>query len=303
MTVVPAHRSDVVCGRRPQQCRPIEGGALVKPLGVFPAACLASLAATAQLPTSDESTHFLFVAPAGASSDDRRTLGAQLDEIYEVVAERVGASLDRKITVSFAPPNPSPCRSRGATMLPRPGSDELPKIFMFVDESTDSKQIWGGFAHEVGHVLEVVALNRASIASVFLEGFATWAAGPYWLEWHGVTSFESAVASYIAAGTYIPLHQDYVVFDTLSPEAEATLGESCVKRRDIVYTEWGAFIEYLVEEHGRDKLHALFRTPALVSEELGRPIAHPNFPAVYGMALEELEAEWLQAITTAADAR
>jgi hypothetical protein len=274
--------------------------ALVKALVVFPAACLASLAAIAQPPTSGESAHFVVVAPAGASAAESRALTEKLDEIYEVVVKRVGVSLDQKVTVRFAAPNASPCRPRGMTMLPRPGSDGLPIIYMFVDESTDPKQISGGFAHELGHVLEVAAINRASLGSVFLEGFATWAAGSYWLEWHGAASFESAVASYVAAGTYFPLHDDEGAFDTIGVEAEAALGAGCLSRRDLIYTEWGAFIEYLVEQHGREKLYALFETPALVTEERGRPLRRPNFPAVYGLALEQLEAAWLDSIASGA---
>ena len=275
--------------RQPKEIRFVQG------LGVLAAACL-TLQAAAQPPTSGESTHFELDAPFGSSSADRRALGTQLDEIFEVIVERVGVSLDQKVTVRFAPPNPSPCRPRGATVLPRPGSNGMPVMIIFADENTDSKQISAGVAHELGHVLEVVALNAESIASVFLEGFATWAAGPYWLEWQGAASFRSAVASYIATETYLPLHENDGVLDTLSDEAASRLGEDCLSHRDIVYTEWGAFVEYLVEEHGRDRLHALFRAPPLVSDDRARPLRRPNFPAIYGMPLERLEAAWLETI-------
>jgi hypothetical protein len=263
----------------------------------------AALAARAQEdfaspPTIGESPHLELAPPAGYTPAEARALRVQFDAIFEVVAERLGVSLDERVTVALVAPAPGPCRSRGWTMVPqrRSENDPLPKIFIFADRSTDMKQISAGFAHELGHVLEYVALNDQSIHTMFLEGFATWAAGPFWLEWQGAASFQSAAASYLAAGTYVPLHENEAYLDTLSEAAAARLGDDCLRRRDVIYTEWAAFIEHLVAEHGRERLYSLFRTPPLESED-GTRFRRPNFPAVYGNSLERLESAWLERLS------
>ena len=257
-----------------------------------------SLAANAQerseLPsTAGESRHFEFV---GFTSGDSRASGIPFDEIYEVVVGRLGVSLDEKVMVAFDTPNTGPCLSRGWTMVPP--DDSPPLIVIFADESTNAKQIIGALAHELGHVLQHDAIEGGrSIQSIFNEGFATWAAGPYWLDWQNATSFQSTVASYITAGTYLPLHENDGFLDTLSEDAVAKFGQDCLKRRDAIYTEWAAFIEYLVEEHGRPKLYSLFQTAPLVSDDEASPFLRPNFRAVYGRSLEQLEAAWLEKVT------
>lgn len=243
------------------------------------------------LPTISESMHFKFATDAPAS-------GGELDEIFEVVVERLGVSLDEKVTVAFAPSNPGACPSRGTTMFPpgRSENDPLPLIVIFADEKTDKKQIMGALAHELGHVIQLAVVDSgSSIQSIFNEGFATWAAGPYWLDWHGATSFQAAVASYIAAGSYLPLHENDGFPDTLSADAVSRFGQDCLDRRDVIYGEWAAFIEYLVDEYGRAKLYSLFQTPPLASDE--DRFLRPNFAAVYGRSLEELEVAWLERVT------
>ena len=178
------------------------------------------------------------------------------------------------------------------------GNLAAPIILVFADESATADQILGVLAHEVGHVLqERVLSNEGYIASIFNEGFATWAAGPYWLTWHGMTSFQTAVADYIAAGTYLPLHQNDGFLDTLSESAASRFGKDCLNRRDIIYTEWAAFIDYLVDEHGRETLYSLFQVPPLLNDDDEGTFRKPNFPAVYGSSLERLESEWLDSIS------
>ena len=93
------------------------------------------------------------------------------------------------------------------------------------------------------------------------------------------------------------LNQNDGFLDTVTEEAAARFGDDCLNQRDIIYTEWAAFIDYLVEEHGRERLYSLFRTPPLVSDDEAAPFRRPNFPAVYGSSLERLEAAWLERLT------
>jgi hypothetical protein len=247
-------------------------------------------------PATVETEHFGLDVPFGYTSADAGALEQQFEEVYEVVVARLGVVPTEKVRVTFSPPVGGPCGRRGSTML-------LPNrvfITLFADRQTSTDQILGGLAHELGHVLQHVAVEGGrSIVSMFVEGFATWAAGPYWLRWQGATSFRSAVQSYVASGTYLPLHENDGFFDTLTEDAVSRLGEDCVSRRDVIYTEWGAFIEYLVGEYGRERLYLLFRTPPLESKDGGMPFRRPNFPVVYGRSLEQLEAMWLESVTAA----
>jgi hypothetical protein len=261
-------------------------------------ALLAALLIALQRAAAQESAHFEFSGSLGDTPADTRALRERFEEIFEAVTERLGVSLNYAVTVTFAAPNPGPCRSRGATMVPPVGSenDFPPRIFIFADGNTDPKEISAIWAHELGHAHQFSVVDGGrSVGSIFTEGFATWAAGPYWLEWQGATSFQSLVASYIAAGTYLPLHEN-AFLDTLSEDAVSRFGDDCLRRRDVIYSEWAAFIEHLVEEHGRERLYSLFQTPPLVSVEEHTRFTQPNFPAVYGSSLERLEAEWLERV-------
>jgi hypothetical protein len=264
----------------------------------------ASLVVTAQetSPRDTLSTRFELAGPSSYTDEETLALRERFEEVFDAVMERVGVSLAHPIMVVFRPPSSVPCASRGATMTPAPGSDDdfLPLIFIFADANTDREQISAVWAHELGHALQYSALEGGrSLGSMFLEGFATWAAGPYWLEWQGADSFESLIASYIAAGSYVPLRENDGFLDTISAEAAQRLGDACLAQRDIIYSEWAAFIDYLVEQHGKERLYSLFKTPPLVRDDDQARYLLPNFPAVYGSSLERLEAAWLAAITAA----
>jgi hypothetical protein len=163
--------------------------------------------------------------------------------------------------------------------------------------ATSEAQVLAVLAHEVGHVLQFEAVNGgSSIQSIFIEGFATWVAGPYWLDWQGVHSFQSAVKSYLDSGTYISLHENDESFDTTSDDAELRFGRDCLNMRDIIYTEWAAFIDYLVEEYGREKLLSLFQAAPIGAVDDQTRYKQPNFPEIYGASLEQLEVAWLQSL-------
>jgi hypothetical protein len=162
------------------------------------AASLAIAAQEASPRGAGESARFEFAGPSGYTSEETLALRERFEEVFNAVTQHLGVSLDYRIMVTFRLPTPGQCRSRGATMTPVPGSEDdfEPMIFIFADANTDPKQISAVWAHELGHALLYSAVNGGqSLGSIFLEGFATWAAGRYWLEWQGASSFESLVAS------------------------------------------------------------------------------------------------------------
>lgn len=234
-----------------------------------------------------ESLHFQLF---GQVLPEQRTTVDQFDEIFDYVASRLGVSIADRIAVTFSPPEPGLCPSRARIFPITP----LPPIFIYIDESTGSKQISGAFAHELGHVLHLVAIhNGRTLSSNFAEGFASWAAGRYWLDWMDETFFQSAVAKLVDTGAYLPLHENDGQTDTVGAQAANRYGEDCMKRRDILYTEWAAFIDYLVDKYGRDKLYELIRTGAPLSDPTS---GAPDFASIYGSTLPQLEAEWLRTL-------
>jgi hypothetical protein len=173
---------------------------------------------------------------------------------------------------------------------------QSPLVFVFIDASTGSKQIAGVFAHELGHILHIVAIhNGRTLPSNFAEGFATWAAGRYWLDWMNETSFRSAVAKLVDTGAYLALHENDGRPDAVGTQAANRYGEGCLRRRDILYTEWAAFIEYLVDEYGKDKLYELIQAGAPLDAQTFVAL---DFVSIYGRPLPQLEAAWLQTIAT-----
>lgn len=195
------------------------------------------------------------------------------------------------VPVTFLPAESYPCHSRGISVL----SIEHPEIHIYVDNDTSRRQLLGVLAHELGHQFQFSTIDGGKhITGMFNEGFATWLAGRYWLEWHGYSSLDDAIRTFLAEGTYLPLNENYLP-STFSEDAQS---EDCIRRRDTLYTEWAAFFDYLLGAYGKDDVDALFQTAAqesLSRNEAPRPVL-PNFRGAYGRTLSQLEADWLEEI-------
>jgi len=118
---------------------------------------------------------------------------------------------------------------------------------------------------------------------------ATWAAGRYWPAWKRA-SFNALVRSYLDEVTYLPLYENLDL-------SLAYAGANCIEKRDILYSEWAAFIDFLLTTYGVDQLGVLFRSsPPEETEIDGEEVVisrPPDFEGVYGSALNQLEAAWL----------
>jgi hypothetical protein len=238
-----------------------------------------------------ETSHFEFIAEDGYFPLAVDELQEPAEEVFEYVSTRLGSSIEGGIALSFRQPDTGSCPARGQAM-----TWPMPRIYIFADEDTSREQLLGVLAHEVGHILHKDGFAEdLSSGSMFDEGLATWAAGQYWNEWHGTPSLQARVRSYLEAGTYLPLYKHY---DAYGPYSEATKADGdCLERRDTLYTEWAAFIGYLLEGYGRDKLFDLLRTSSIEHTETETILKPPDYQAVYGKALNQLEAAWLEDIT------
>lgn len=229
-----------------------------------------------------ETAHFEFYAEDGYFPVTVDEFKNQAENVYDDISARLNASTEKKIPVTFHRPSAEPCSPRGLVLYP-PGL-----ILIFADEQTSQEQILGVLAHEVGHILHLEG-DFAGGTPALYEGLATWAASEYWNAWHGSPSLEASVMSYLAQDTFLPLYENY---EEVSQTSTLT-SEACLARRDTLYTEWAAFIDYLIKQYGWEKLHTLFGMP--IFEERGNEIIikPPDFQGVYGSSLNQLEAAWL----------
>jgi len=223
-----------------------------------------------------------------------------VDVSAELKLDRVAADQD-PILVSFKPRPDQPCPPRGATLNVEPG----PRITLFIDRQTSQVEIEGILAHEIAHALHQRALGPGYFGSMALtEGLASWAARESYADWQEVASLSAAVQDDLAAGRYVPL--DEIDLGSVGPgRSVAPAGDGrqpvdCLARRDQYYTQWAAFVGYLIEREGWERFLDLLASAAPEVGEGGEIVPQaPDYEGVYGQSLDELEAEWL--VTLAAN--
>ena len=139
------------------------------------------------------------------------------------------------------------------------------------------------------------------------EGLASWAAGRYWTAWKEGPSLSDSARDYLSTGTFLPLSQN-VELTGVYPGAAA---KDCLARRDMLYTSWAAFVEFLINSYGAEKFKELLSTVEVdVSTEVAkitvddgvvevsnevREIRGPDW-STYGKSLETLEQAWLESV-------
>jgi hypothetical protein len=126
-------------------------------------------------------------------------------------------------------------------------------------------------AHELVHQLAHDRYGDRHLQAdmILLEGVATWGAGEYWLS--GQPDFAAVVRPWIASGAALPLATSYVG----RPIADMNM----------LYYEWAGFVEFLIDEYGRERFDTLYVSGASTP-------GSADYAGVYGKTLSELEAEW-----------
>jgi hypothetical protein len=232
-----------------------------------------------------ETEHFIFYDLIDNFPVDVEVWQAQTETVYKYVSERLDLEVREKIRFSFLKPDERPCPTRGMSG----GSD----IYIYADQSTNEKKLLGVLAHELGHAIPTLGKTYHLPEDItLLEGYATWAAGNYWTNWHGFLSTEDMVKTYLDENSYIPLYQSFNNMEGTIP-GEENGDEDCLARRDILYTEWADFIEYLLLLGGKQKLYALFDSNSMKVTDTEFIIKSPDYVGVYGLPLNELEVNWL----------
>lgn len=254
-----------------------------------------------------ETEHFVFYAQDGYFPVDMDWWLESAETAYDYVSDRVQARGKSKVQLAFMPPETNACPVRGLAAQENP-----PSVLIYADENSSRDYLLAVLAHELGHAIPYEGFPGGLPDDTALtEGLATWASGRYWARWKRVSGLDALVRGYIREGTYEPLHEN-ITMEGIYPwqngasSAGAQGGEDeCLARRDRLYTQWGAFLGYLIDTYGWEKAHRLFESPR-EEREGGRVISFPpDFQGVYGKALNQLEAEWLARLSRPAryDAR
>ena len=213
-------------------------------------------------------------------------LVAELDKIYSYVSERMDVSYEPTVTVAILPLSTGSCPVRGVALLGDNTNElEWPNIVIFSNNSVSLSQLRGVAAHELGHLFHSYGFAKFPGSAGTAEGLATWAAGRYWLEWQEAPSFDAAVKGYLERGIYQSLE------NSASFEGVFAGGKDCLERRDVLYTQWGAFTAYLIDTYGVETFKRLLDTADIVP--LREVNSLPDFERVYKKTLEQLETDWL----------
>lgn len=229
---------------------------------------------------------------------------ADLSEIAEKVGIDPSSAFPGELIITFVSPRservgpmelgPGQCPVRGVAITGRV-SGPL-QVWVVADDETPADQVIAVAAHEMAH--HVGRARFGGIGDRLLgEGLATWLAQDSWLRWQGWDSLDEAVRGFRSTGTYIPFAQRD---DSPGPVSDA----ECLAGRDTLYTEYASFVGFLIDTYGLERFEELADTIATVTITVspGAPTPTPtralrppmpDYQAVYGRSLEELEQEWL----------
>lgn len=139
-----------------------------------------------------------------------------------------------------------------------PSHSTSDSMFLSKDSIKAEDNLSGIFAHELGHVLYSKLIDSLfHIGNMYWgEGFASWAAGKYYLQWHGYQNYDLAIKEIVSSNRFYDIKNIYN-----EPYRPA-------KQRDVLYVEWASFIDFLIEKYGFEKTISLGNSFAQVRNAL-----------------------------------
>jgi hypothetical protein len=196
-------------------------------------------------------------------AQEQARFAADLDRALDYVVQRFGTAPKGPIS-TFAGLEPG-CGIHGIAYT------DVRTVQVFTCRDLPASRAVNILAHEFVHQLchDRYGDRHLSTDLILSEGTATWGAGQYWLG--DAASFRQFVRPWLESGSEIPLSESYV-------------GRPIADMNQLYY-QWASFVEYLIENYGREKFDQLYLTG-------------DNYPAsadylgVYGKQFEQLEAEW-----------
>ncbi len=155
-------------------------------------------------------------------------------EIYQYECSRINFSEDMNVTVKME------SLDEGCRGMIKPDSIHI--MYLSKDSIKTLSQLKGVFAHELGHIIHFTWINSRGTNNMYWdEGFASWLAGKYYLEWHGYPSYKEALRVIFSANS---VYNNYSIINNLKEKTHTA------PIRDILYIQWASFIDFLIDKYG-----------------------------------------------------
>ena len=219
---------------------------------------------------SYESDHFIFHYPPNINIEDHILELKCVDQGYREIQHALGITFDDKIGY-YKVSTPQECGAlvcfppaNGYCVRALPFRPDAPRWFHVVISTSFIN------LHEVTHLLAPLA-GLYSINDAFDEGIAVALGG---------TTFHTPEVSIIRTRNILN-QTEYVPLEVLLTD-KAAFWETPL----ITYQEAGAFVRFLIDQFGIEKLRKLCNEPE-VTEELMNAIHR-----IYGLTIHELEEQW-----------
>jgi hypothetical protein len=197
------------------------------------------------------------------NGEEQERLASDLDRALSYVVSRFGTGPSAPIIASIAA-DPG-CGIHGIAYT------DVRTTQVFSCQGIPRSRVVNIMAHEFVHQLahDRYGDRHLSADMILLEGVATWGAGSYWLS--GQPNYRSFVHEMANSGALLPLATSYV-------------GRS-IGDMNTLYYQWASFVEFLIENYGRERFDALYITGSSAP-------GSADFYGVYGKSLPQLEQEW-----------
>ena len=239
-----------------------------------------------------ETEHFIFYAQDDYIPVDQDWWTQEAERLYAYVSQRVQAKAKNKISLAFLPPEKRSCPVRGLAV-----ASASPVVLIYADAQVQRPYLQAVLAHELGHAIPAAGFADGLPDDLALtEGLGTWASGKYWAAWKNVPALDDLIRQYIAAGQYEPIHENYDLHGIYPWQKNTGPSQACLARRDRVYSEWAAFLGYLIDTYGWPDALRLFKNPPPINESGRRIERPPDYEGIYGKSLNQLEWEWLSVL-------
>jgi len=172
-------------------------------------------------------------------------------EIFQYECKRMNFRKDIHLTVEIK----DLAKDIRGFILPHSTSDS---IFLSKDSIKAKDHLPGIFAHELGHLIYFKLLDSffCNGNTYWGEGFASWAAGKYYLQWQGYQNYDSALKEIVSSNRFYDIKN---IYDEMIRPA---------KQRDVIYVEWASFIDFLIEKYGFEKISSINNSFAQVTKAL-----------------------------------
>jgi hypothetical protein len=214
--------------------------------------------------------HFDVAVPnASPLSERAEGIAAVAEAVLPDVQTRLGATLSDRVRLEIWPGTAArgDCAPRAAAM------PAARRILLFASPVTLEPGALRAFlAHELGHQLTYDRWATLGPDRRLSEGLATWAAEPYWLQWRGWSSLDTAVADLVHSGAV----------ESLGEEPAGCLVPA---QRDVYYSAWASLVDYLVRHYGWDAFGEALMLPASGDDRA-------DYDAAFGHTLDDIVADW-----------